>query len=149
VTDRGEWAHADDATSSGKVEHRKQSYEKWKQYCIYLGSGYGALVFFGDLAKDSFQLSPYQVRASFITLVLIGGIFLGRAAFGYLQANHKLQLSGLAGTADIPSDKLYRYPRAAFVSYWLALLLGLCAASTLVVAAWWPTVSAWWHRCGR
>lgn len=117
------------------VLERREKYNKWEKLCAYLGGGYGALILFGDLAKDSFSQGPYQLRATFITLVVAGGVFLGRSAIGYIQAHHDLSVAG-GNDQDLVSGNL-PYPGGAHVCYFVALTLGALAAVTMMTAAWW------------
>ncbi|WP_437770619.1 hypothetical protein [Arthrobacter sp. KNU40] len=119
---------------------RLASYDRWKQFCAYLGGGIAALVLFGDLAKDSFQAAPHWMRALFITLILVAGILLGRAFFGYVFASSELtkkqQNDGLKDVEPVPDDPWFKYPQVSFVCYWIAIVLGLGAAVLLCIAAW-------------
>lgn len=119
---------------------RLADYDRWRQFCAYLGGGIGALVLFGDLAKDSFEAAPHWMRALFITLILAAGVFLGRAFFGYVFAAAELskkQLNDRLTVADpVPDDPWFKYPQASFVCYWASLILGAAAALLLCLAAW-------------
>ncbi|MEW1951037.1 hypothetical protein AB0280_17520 [Pseudarthrobacter sp902506025] len=119
---------------------RLASYDRWKEFCAYLGGGIGALVLFGDLAKDSFEAAPHWMRALFITLILAAGIFLGRAFFGYVFASAELtkrQLTdSLAVTDPVPGGRWLKYPQTSFICYWIALVLSFAAAFLLCAAAW-------------
>ena len=113
---------------------------RWTQFSAYLGAGIGALVLFGDLAKDSFEAAPHWMRAVFITLILTAGVFLGRAFFGYVFASAELSKTqskdGLAPADPISDNPWLKYPQTSFVCYWVALLLSLAAAVLLCFAAW-------------
>lgn len=123
------------------IEERLESFARWQKFCAFLGAGLGGLVLFGDLAKDSFGASPYWMRALFITVVVAAGISLGRAYFGYVFADSQLvkrqSKEGLANNAAVPADKEFD-PLAPFVCFWIALVLGICAAVVLILAAWTP-----------
>lgn len=119
---------------------RLDSFTRWQKFCAYLGGGLGGLVLFGDLAKDSFAGAPHWMRALFITIVVASGISLGRSYFGYVFAENQLvkrrrQEESWTDATEVPAGKEYD-PLAPFICYWIALVLGLCAAILLIIAAW-------------
>jgi hypothetical protein len=109
---------------------------------LYIGGGLGGLVLFGDLAKDSFEAVIHDMRAVFITAIVISGATIGFGYFHYHFAHISLKdykkATSLPNETDIPDEQKFAYPLIGFVSSWIAIFSMLAAALCLIFAAWQP-----------
>lgn len=105
----------------------EQTQQRLKSLCVYVAGGLGGLILFGEIARDAFSEVTAYVRASFVTLVIIGGVLLGSA---WTSADWPVgEVKGKR--RNVPGLRAYR---AATIA---VLLAGL----SLLVAVWWAAIS--------
>ncbi|CAN7467138.1 hypothetical protein LJR013_003208 [Pseudarthrobacter oxydans] len=110
---------------------------RWEKFCAYLGAGVGGLALFGDVGKDVLASAPYPARALFLTAVVTAGVFLGRAYFGYTEADYRLTREGDVHDEHSPTPEVIRKIADQAHTFFIAgFLTAGVAAGVFIYAAW-------------
>lgn len=131
---------SDSRRAPATIGTRLASYARWQRQCLFVGGGIGGVALLGDLVKDSFA-SAEDLRARFITLILLSGIALG---YGYLQffyaemklQNYKEGQQGIENASTVPQCPTFRYPWLGYILAIVGIVLLLLAGYVLYRAAW-------------
>ncbi len=127
-----------------KIGNRLSQYARWQAQCLYIGGGLGGLALFGDLAKDSFAESR-EMRAWFITTVIVSATVIGYGYIQYYYAAAKLQnfkeSANNNNESAVPGQREYNYPLIGYIATWIGIVC-LVASAVLLSNAAWKSVSA-------
>ncbi|MFE3985904.1 hypothetical protein ACFXPR_15600 [Nocardia tengchongensis] len=131
-----------------EIGPRLVQYDRWQQQCLYIGAGIGGLALFGEIARDSFAQSSYELRAWFITLVIAAAATLGLGYIQYRYASEKLNLylrlnqeKNITEQRKVPTsteegEVSYSYPFLGYAMALIGLACTIAAAIILITAVW-------------
>jgi hypothetical protein len=118
---------------------RRDRYDYAVQRCTYVGGGIGGLLVLVGLNANAINNSPNWLRALVITLIVLSGAAIGRAYIGFSSA--KQDTFAIQKRSNLADDNLaedvHPYPRTAYASYSIAIILFILSAIFVIVGAWW------------
>ena len=125
---------------------RLRKYQRRERMTIWIGAAYAALIALMTTKSFDQSNSPAALNALLVTLIVGGGLCLGRARIGFewlaTQIERQLEDGEAKPTDAFPVNDLWP---TGIDRYWLiSLYLIALAALSMLVSVWWVTAKQLW-----
>jgi hypothetical protein len=133
----------DDGGADGETYRaRLRQYERRERSLVWIGAGLLGLIALaaGDLGAMLLRGDPLFIRASVVTLVLVGGAALGASRMGFEWANTTIRREiddGTAKEVDPLPKCLQNWPRPAELFRDESLACFMLSGLAFLVGSWW------------